>query len=814
MARERRAANWLPSAPELEPFYAGVREFIRAHLRLPAGTDPKKIGDKLVVDPLLGYVHLSSWEVALIDTRLFQRLRRIRQLGLACLVFPTLGYSRFEHTLGVVGRLDQVFVKLQENARRIDRDHHLMDLIERYECAARLAALFHDSGHCAFSHLTERQVHDLHGDNSYPSSATIRQAFMDHFGTTKPVPFAEVFSVCFLGSPELVDFLEPLSIPGKRDFIERTLEHAARFVLGLPIRDDPESCFVAQLMSSGLDVDKLDYMPREAHFCGLVLEIDLARILDKLRVFQLKPAQFPPGLAHYKRMFSGEAKAAYHVLGLARGGQFAYEEFCVARVALYEKIYLHQKVRAAESQLSAKLARLPSVAAEFCQAHRWLWLKESCQEHASALIPTLDVPELFSQSAPTFASLQLAAIEDRSLLNRAFSFGPANCLTDPADADGEARPGSNRPLSSHQLMEAIARDPAAVGSKMREYVGRIVRELRGEVELPPGWDSQIIIDLPRYSPVQQGHDTLYFERPPRLPLKWAMPIDRIVDYYQRNRALGYIFAPREVCPVVLIAAERAIWDIGGAVFEQASVVSASVIEAATKIRHTLADAGFYEDARPLRPMPEYLQSFDAQELIQQVVQNLRSFESFRGERVTVSGVETFVSQLPKDLQEPCLRWLLLLRVVGDNVLVDTVGDALTQVREAAGGHVALVPLGGASDSATRMAYALRGQRGKDDQLFPQVHTLTDQVVDQNSGIVLFDDNVNTGRQALNIMAQWCGVKLPADVALAEEHVQRLGKSAIERLPTLRIGFAFSIGAEDAAEQLGHLLQKHCNIARE
>ena len=94
-------------------------------------------------------------------------------------------------------------------------------------------------------------------------------------------------------------------------------------------------------MNSGLDVDKLDYMAREAHFSGITLEIDLARILDKLRVFQLAGSQVPQGLVHYKRMLSSDTRAAYHILGLARGGQFAYEEFCVARVALYEKIYLH-----------------------------------------------------------------------------------------------------------------------------------------------------------------------------------------------------------------------------------------------------------------------------------------------------------------------------------------------------------------------------------------------------------------------------------------------------------------------------------------
>jgi len=73
-------------------------------------------------------------------------------------------------------------------------------------------------------------------------------------------------------------------------------------VIGLPIEKDPDSVFLAQLLSSGLDADKIDYMIREQHYSGIKLEIDLDRILSKLRVFSLKSYELPTQLFFLKKL--------------------------------------------------------------------------------------------------------------------------------------------------------------------------------------------------------------------------------------------------------------------------------------------------------------------------------------------------------------------------------------------------------------------------------------------------------------------------------------------------------------------------------
>ena len=140
---EKFIQDWLPSDINLLPFYIGIDEYLKDALEPAKYEDIDKVQSKIIADPLLGYIHFTPLEVAIIDTMLFQRLRRVKQLGLAHLVFPSLGYSRFEHSLGVVGS---------------NHNENIKTIIDEYTVPIRLAALLHDLGHCLFSHCSERVI--------------------------------------------------------------------------------------------------------------------------------------------------------------------------------------------------------------------------------------------------------------------------------------------------------------------------------------------------------------------------------------------------------------------------------------------------------------------------------------------------------------------------------------------------------------------------------------------------------------------------------------------------------------------------------
>ncbi|MCD6365074.1 MAG: HD domain-containing protein, partial [Planctomycetes bacterium] len=100
---------------------------------------------KIIVDPVHGDIGLSELETKIINTRTFQRLRRLKQLGMASLVYPNAMHTRFGHSLGVLYVVSRFIEVCQARAEIKDED----------VVKVRLAALLHDVGHYPYSHLME-----------------------------------------------------------------------------------------------------------------------------------------------------------------------------------------------------------------------------------------------------------------------------------------------------------------------------------------------------------------------------------------------------------------------------------------------------------------------------------------------------------------------------------------------------------------------------------------------------------------------------------------------------------------------------------
>jgi hypothetical protein len=227
----------------------------------------------------------------LVETREVQRLRRVRQLGLAHLVFPGAEHSRFPHALGVM----QVARRMLEALGRTDRR------LLRHEPVLLAAALLHDVGHGPLSHAFEPIAGARHEGWS---AAIVREE-----GT-------EVHRVLRRFSREL---------PARVDDL-----FAGRY------RPAP---LLGDLVSSQLDADRCDYLLRDVMATGVRHGIfDLGRIL----LFLLP----------------GEGRVLVDRRALA-----AVEGYVIARAHMYEQVYYHKTVRAAESMLRAAVARAREVGA-------------------------------------------------------------------------------------------------------------------------------------------------------------------------------------------------------------------------------------------------------------------------------------------------------------------------------------------------------------------------------------------------------------------------------------------------------------------
>lgn len=235
---------------------------------------------KIINDPVYGFISIpGDFVFDIIEHPYFQRLRRIRQLGLTDLVYPGALHTRFHHAIGAM--------YLMTKAIRVIRDkgHEITD--EERE-AAILAILLHDIGHGPYSHTLEHTlVKGVH-----------------HEALT-------------------IAFMEAMNI-----------EMDGRLELALAIfKDEHPKRFLHQLVSSQLDVDRLDYLQRDSFYTGVsegVVGSD--RIIKMMNIFEGK-------------------------LVLEEKGIYSIENFIVSRRLMYWQVYLHKTVVAAEYMLVNILKR-------------------------------------------------------------------------------------------------------------------------------------------------------------------------------------------------------------------------------------------------------------------------------------------------------------------------------------------------------------------------------------------------------------------------------------------------------------------------
>lgn len=236
----------------------------------------------IIRDPLWNNIRVDPVALQLVDTPAFQRLRYVRQLGLAHLVYPGATHSRFEHALGTYHLARRTLSMLSE---RGDIDH-LQDDIR----IIAPAALLHDLGHYPFSHALEEIGALHHEDVAGPliTSGAVAEILRSELG-------ADV--------PERIHAL----VRGKS---------------GSPLQG---------LISGSLDIDKIEYLKRDALMCGVPYgEIDVDRLTNSMVVVE-DPSD-------------GKLR-----IGVMEKALSALESLLFAKYQMYRNVYWHHAVRSATS---------------------------------------------------------------------------------------------------------------------------------------------------------------------------------------------------------------------------------------------------------------------------------------------------------------------------------------------------------------------------------------------------------------------------------------------------------------------------------
>jgi len=179
----------------------------------------------------------------LIQTEPFQRLRRIKQLGLASMVYPGAEHTRFNHSLGVYHLVQRAMDSIELNMKAREKEKYTGYFNGEQRLITGLAALLHDLGHGPFSHQFERFA-----DAAFEGGDLEREEY-DHEYWTREI---------ILKSPDL---RAAFAAEGREDLITEV-------VALLGGTHPPDYGYMKDLVSSQLDMDRLDYLIRDSHFTG------------------------------------------------------------------------------------------------------------------------------------------------------------------------------------------------------------------------------------------------------------------------------------------------------------------------------------------------------------------------------------------------------------------------------------------------------------------------------------------------------------------------------------------------------------------
>jgi HD superfamily phosphohydrolase len=244
-------------------------------------------GARTVRDPLWGNVTLDRAAASIVDAPEFQRLRRVKQLGFAHLVYPGAVHTRFLHALGVYHLSRRAMDALDRKGLLSQLNTGELETLP----VVRLAALLHDVGHYAFSHAME----ELEAD-----------AIPGHH---------EEAAARFLESPQI------------RAALGESGDGASRLVMELiqGRSDHP----LQGLVSGSLDLDKIDYLRRDSLFCGVPYgAVDVERLLESLTLAR-------------------EGDGAPLEVAVTEKGLSALESLLFAKYQMFRNVYWHHAVRSA-----------------------------------------------------------------------------------------------------------------------------------------------------------------------------------------------------------------------------------------------------------------------------------------------------------------------------------------------------------------------------------------------------------------------------------------------------------------------------------
>jgi len=267
-------------------------------------------------DPIYGFIELDSWERDIINHPIFQRLRRIRQLGWTDMVYPGAMHTRFEHSLGVMHLGTKMYEKIVEKKRdylekKLGFNDSGFDIDKKF---IRLACLLHDVGHSPFSHAGEELM------DKKPNTDK-RYKHEDYSAAIVEYKFKEIIDE----HPQNENY--HITVKQISDFLRGNAGIGRRLLW-------------RNLIDGQIDADRADYLLRDSYHIGTNYgSYDLKRLLVTLTIAEHPETGTP-------------------IIAVEEGGLHAAEALIIARYLMFTQVYFHHTRRAYDHHIAQAMKAL------------------------------------------------------------------------------------------------------------------------------------------------------------------------------------------------------------------------------------------------------------------------------------------------------------------------------------------------------------------------------------------------------------------------------------------------------------------------
>lgn len=772
---------------ECKPLFDEVELFVNTSLSEYNKTLVKggvRFSDKDIFDFVWGTVNFSAAEMCVLDSPLLQRLRRIRQLGLASTVYCNADSSRFSHTIGVTEVAGRMAHMISKKVNDILSNEEFADYKDHFnpEEIVRLAAIFHDTGHMFYSHVSELFFSYDHAFPRYDEITKAKAYFCEK--TSADVSFHELISVMIVNSSETLKLFEIIARQMKQSRLtedshyKQLAEFISCLIIGVPT--NKYILPYSTIINSAIDADKLDYLSRDSQCTKVPIAVDIARIIQKIDVVSIER------VTRTDIWDDTTTKAVpFKIMAIKNSAKNVFSQLSNARTSMYESVYYHHKVLTAETMFRVALRKVyvlkDKKSIDFSDIleitddyfnNKWEYTLLTEQERKDQN-KIQEISKIFNW------------IRNRDLYKRVAAFSQDIIIAPKA--------------AKEDFLNTIVQDP--LSADCNSFCQKLTAEYSQVCDLlslEKMQDPVFIFIYSKFTPM----DSVPVENGDGYCV-WSSKITKqnTIEAGKRSKQEQFYLVTdcKDRLPVYL-ALEKVITDFGILqLTSDAAICSKQPKTRLNQKRGELLELNYYSDKLYVIQDDVLLEKVYERSLFEQTLEKYRSFMGVNNCKINKESLLSFLRQfLQFKLTFEELKLLMngILKILNEAYYLDResfakqftilVKDKLLNIPC---NSMHMVLLGGLFDSAQHLAYFINDVPSKGNLSFDSNLNNTFKTLQAGDCICFFDDGAYSGKQVISIFQELMGISVEQRTT-REHHVNELCDSDKETIRNAKIVLAY------------------------